>query len=71
MMVRLYQRSSSDTRNSGGNTFLMKGAKLPWSRWKMDDVLFMLKFVWQKSGKFFGLATEAGAILKTLRYVSS
>ena len=37
----------------------------------MDYVLFVLKFVWQKSGKFFGLAKEAGAILKTLRYVSS
>ena len=37
----------------------------------MDDVLSMLKFGWQESGKFFRFSTEAWAILKMLRYVSS
>ena len=43
--------STSDTRNSG---------KLPWRRWKMVDVLSVLKFRWQKSRKFVGVATETG-----------
>ena len=32
---------------------------LPWWRWKVDDVLSVLKFGWQESGKFFSFSTEA------------
>ena len=62
--------STSDSRNSGGNLSFVRGAMLPWWRWKMNDVLSVLKIGWQESGEFLSFSTEASAILKALWDVS-
>ena len=50
--------STSNSRNRGGNSSFVRGALLPWWRWKMNDVLSVLKIRWQESGKFFSFSTE-------------
>ena len=58
--------STGNTWDRGGDSSGLRGVLLPWWRWKMNDVLSVLKIRWQESREFFWFLTETLATLKAL-----
>ena len=63
--------STGNAWDRGRNSSDMRGALLAWWRWKMSDVLSVLKIRWQESREFFCFSTETWATLKALWILTS
>ena len=58
--------STGNTWDRGRDSSNMRGALLPWWKWKMRDVLSVLKIRWQDSWEFFCFSMKTWATLKAL-----